>query len=99
MNTVFVECGAGYSHRDPDPMAPVGETCFVAAAAADLLDRCPGRAPIAGIVATADLRSESFDDMLDAHIDAGVRLFLGIRHALSAPIAPEELTIAGGPRR
>jgi hypothetical protein len=35
VKTVFVECGAGYSHRDPDPMAPVGETRFVAAAAAD----------------------------------------------------------------
>ena len=95
VKTVFVECGAGYSHRDPEPMAPVGETRFVAAAAADLLDRYPDRAPIAGIVATADLRSASLDDVLDAHIDAGAGLFRGIRHALSAPIAPEELTIAG----
>ncbi|NDH76651.1 MAG: hypothetical protein EBY52_07955, partial [Actinobacteria bacterium] len=43
VKTVFVECGAGYSHRDPDPMAPVGETRFVAEAAAALLDRYPDR--------------------------------------------------------
>ena len=48
VKTLFVECGAGYSHRAPDPMAPVDETRFVAAAAAEQLDWYPDRAPIAG---------------------------------------------------
>ena len=75
--------------RDPDPMEPVGETRFVASAAADLLEGIPS-APIAGIVATTDVRSGALDDVLDAHIEAGRRTLPRHPPRPRFPIAPEE---------
>jgi predicted TIM-barrel fold metal-dependent hydrolase len=95
VKTVFVECHAAYD-RDADPLfAPVGETRFVAESADDLARRHPDAAPIAGIVAHADLRSPRLDEVLDAHVAAGGGRFRGIRDALSCPIAPEELSVPG----
>ena len=51
--TMFMECGAGYRTDGPERFRCVGETEFVAAAAADLAARHPDAPPIAGIVATA----------------------------------------------
>ncbi len=96
VKTVFVECGAAYDRDAEPPLQPIGETRFVAAAANDLRERHPGRAPIAGIVAHADLRSPRLDDVLDAHVAAGDGLFRGIRHALSRALEPEALSIPGG---
>ncbi len=59
-----MECGAAYRPDDPPELRPVGETEFVADAAA----RSDGL--IAGIVGHADLRLENLDDILDAHIEA-----------------------------
>ncbi len=96
VKTVFVECHAAYD-RDADPlMQPVGETRFVAAAADELAERHPGRAPIAGIVAHADLRSPALDEVLDAHVAAAGGRFRGIRDALSRALEPDVLSIPGG---
>jgi L-fuconolactonase len=89
--TVFVECRASYRPDGPAHLAPVGETEFVAGVAT----RDP-RKLIGGIVAHADLRdAEHLDEVLDAHQEAGMGLFRGIRHAGSHAIEPEVLTIPG----
>ena len=80
--TVFIECGSGYQRGGPDPFAPINETRYVAAQAAEAA-KSPGKAQIAGIVAHADLRLPLavLDRVLDAHEAAGQGLFRGIRHA------------------
>lgn len=88
--TVFVECGAAYRRSDPDPMAPVGETQFVANAADQ-----PGGEVIAGIVARADLRLDALDDVLNAHEAAAGGRFRGIRHHLACADDPESYRIPG----
>lgn len=93
--TVFVECGAAYRADGPGHLRCVGETAFVAQNAAESRQRAP-KAPIAGIVATADLRlGDQLDEVLDAHADAGGQLFKGIRHAGASDPEPEALRIAG----
>ena len=87
--TVFMECGAAYRPDGPPELRPVGETEFVADAAA----RSDGL--IAGIVGHADLRLENLDDVLDAHIEEGRGLFRGIRHALSHADPSSGLMIPG----
>ncbi|MEQ9435878.1 amidohydrolase family protein [Hyphomonas sp.] len=78
--TVFMECGSAYRTVGPDRLKPIGETEFVAAAAARSAAD-PGKATIAGIIGHADLRGASLDEVLDAHVAAGSGLFRGIRHA------------------
>lgn len=91
VGTVFVECGAAYERGSTDPMAPVAETRFVAEQAA--LGTRPG---IIGIVGSADLRrGDVLDAVLDAHVEAGNGLFVGIRHSLSHAHHPEVLRIPG----
>jgi L-fuconolactonase len=89
VDTVFVECGAGYRRGD-DPMAPVAETRFVASEAAR-----SSRPSMGGIVAHADLRDRRLTAVLDAHEEAGGGRFRGIRHAGSHALHPEVLTIPG----
>ena len=94
--TVFVECSAGYRTDGPEHMRPLGETEFVAAAADEIADRFPDAAPIAGIVAHADLTiGDALGDVLDAHAEAGGGRFRGIRDALSRALEPEALAIPG----
>ncbi|WP_300380969.1 amidohydrolase [Henriciella sp.] len=90
--TVFVECGAAYREDGPDHLKPVGETEFVAAAAARSAAD-PDRATIAAIVAHADLRLDNLDEVIDAHIDASQGLFRGIRHAGPHDAASEHFRI------
>ncbi len=93
--TVFIECGAAYQSEGPTHLRCVGETAFVAENAAESARRT-GHAPIAGIVATADLRlGAQLDEVLDAHAAAGGDLFKGIRHAGASDPEPEKLRIAG----
>jgi predicted TIM-barrel fold metal-dependent hydrolase len=89
VRTVFVECGASYRTDGPAELAPVGETEFVAAAAAE------SGGLIGGIVAHADLRLPQLDDVLDAHVEAGRGLLRGIRHSLSRGDRADGLTIPG----
>jgi predicted TIM-barrel fold metal-dependent hydrolase len=93
--TVHVECGNAYRSDGPSHLRPVGETEFVARAAADT--RGLGGARIAGLVAHADLRLpvEQLDEVLDAHEAAGGGLFKGVRHSGCSALHPETLSIPG----
>lgn len=94
--TVFIECHAAYDADGPEHLRPVGETRFVAEAAAQAEQR-PDQAQIRGIVAHVDLRApiETLDQAIDAHRSASGPLLKGIRHALSYDPEPEALTIPG----
>ena len=94
--TVFIECGSAYRRGDPEPMAPVAETRYVAAIAARAAQQ-PDRAQIAGIVAHADLRlpPDVLDRVLDAHEAVGQGLFRGIRHAGAWDPEREKFLFAG----
>lgn len=92
--TVFMECGAAYRKDGPDHLKCVGETEFVAQAAARSAQNTK-RATIAGIVGHVDLMSETRDEAMDAHEAAGKGLFRGIRHAGAFDPNPEALTIPG----
>lgn len=77
--TVFVECSSQYRDSGPQVLRPVGETEFVAAAAAG--SGQAGGARISAIVAHADLRlGAAVEQVLAAHIEAGRGLFRGVRH-------------------
>ena len=76
----------------PVELRPVGETVFVAEAAAVCESgRYGALKACAGIVGYADCRlGERIDAVLEAHIDAGGGRFKGIRHSgtFDAGIAP-----------
>jgi L-fuconolactonase len=95
IQTVFVECNAGYRGDGPDHLRSLGETEFVAGAARELAERHPDAAPIAGIVAHVDLIDERLDDVLDAHTVAAGGLLRGIRDALARSVEPEAHWIPG----
>ncbi len=78
--TIFMECGASYRTDGPDHLKPIGETEYIAKAAARSA-AAPGKATIAAFIGHADLRLANLDEVLDAHIDAANGLFRGIRHA------------------
>jgi L-fuconolactonase len=80
VQTVFMECGSSYRKDGPERFKPIGETEFIAAAAARSAAD-PDKATIAGFVGHADLRLDNLDEVLDAHIAAANGLFRGIRHA------------------
>ncbi|MEM0986643.1 MAG: amidohydrolase family protein [Pseudomonadota bacterium] len=94
VQTVFMECGAGYRADGPDHLKPVGETEFVAAAADKAKTQGAG-VTIAGIVGRADLTSAHLDEVLDAHVEAAGGRFRGIRHALARADDPSAFRIAG----
>jgi len=95
--TVFIECGAEYRTEGPAHLMPLGETEFVVTQAKRSEDyaRERGGAVIAGIVGTTDLRLDSAEEVLQAHIDIGGGRFKGIRQALACAEHPEALLIAG----
>lgn len=94
-STMFVECGAGYHQDGPTELRSVGETSFVAAAAAASATMA-GQSEIKGIVANADLRlGPDLDRVLDAHAEAGGTRFKGIRHSIARDSDPAALTIPG----
>jgi len=90
--TVFVECHASYRSDGPEELRSVGETEFVAANA--IASANADGAEIKAIVATADLRLDNLDDVLEAHVAAGQGRFRGIRHAIARETDPA-LRIAG----
>jgi L-fuconolactonase len=79
--TVFVECMSGYRDDAAESLRPVGETEFVVTA--------DPTGFIAGIVGFADLRVPDIDDVLAAHVEAGVGRFRGIRHAHAHDPSPD----------
>lgn len=92
--TVFVECRAAYRTDGPADLRSLGETEFVAAAAAESA-AADGQAEIKGIVANVDLRSDRLDELLDAHEQAADGRLRGIRHSIAHTPNPSGLLIAG----
>ena len=88
--TVFMECHAEYRAGGPTELRSVGESEFVAAAAAE------SGGLIAAMVGRTDLRSPALDDVLDAHVEASNGMFRGVRDALSRAEPDVGLMIAGG---
>lgn len=86
--TVFIECGSTYLTDGPEHLRCVGETLYVADAAAKSRERLE-QATIAGIVAHADLRSDQLEEILDAHEEAAQGLFKGIRHQAASDGTPD----------
>lgn len=93
--TVFIECRASYRTDGPDHLRPVGETEFVASAAAELAERFPDAPPITGIVAHADLSDDRLEQILDGHDEVSGGRLRGIRDALARSLDPEAHSIPG----
>jgi predicted TIM-barrel fold metal-dependent hydrolase len=94
--TVFIECRAFYRDGGPEHLRSVGESEAIAAIAKNSRNGGPGHPELAGIVAHTDLtKLDTLDEALDAHAEAGGRLFKGIRHAGARDPHPEALTIPG----
>ncbi|QGZ93693.1 putative metal-dependent hydrolase of the TIM-barrel fold protein [Terricaulis silvestris] len=75
LDTVFVECMAGYRPDGPEHLKPVGETEFVVAETAGASGMC------GAILGHADLTQGSrVRETLEAHITAGAGRFRGVRH-------------------
>jgi len=81
VSTVFVQCHAMYRASGPEAMKPVGETEFVAGAAAQSESGQYGPTHIcAGIVGSLDpMLGDGAAPVIDAHIAAGGGRFRGIR--------------------
>lgn len=94
VQTVFMECGAAYRTEGPPEFYPVGETEFVAAAAARSAE-LDGQATIAGIISHANMMGDHLDAVIDAHEEAANGLFRGIRHSGAWDPHPEALSIPG----
>jgi L-fuconolactonase len=97
VQTMFMECRAAYRQDGPEAFRPVGETEFVAKAAARSAE-LDGQATIAGIISHADLTGDQLDEVIDAHEDAANGLFRGIRHSGGCDPHPEALSIPGRAR-
>ncbi len=91
VSTVFVECDSMFSADLPVHMAPVGETEFVQGVAA--MSASGGYGEIracAGIVSFADLTlGADVREVLEAHVQASINRFRGIRHAAGWHKSPD----------
>ena len=90
--TVFMECGSDYLSDGPEHLRPVGETLYIARAAAESA-KDKSKATISALVAHADLYHPDLDAILDAHEAAANGLFRGIRHSGAWDPNPEAFTI------
>lgn len=81
--SVFVECNSMYRASGPVQMRPVGETEFVAGAAAMSDSGSYGKTKVAaGIMGYANLTAGDWvTPVLEAHIRAGGGRFRGVRHS------------------
>ncbi|MDG2113086.1 MAG: amidohydrolase family protein [Actinomycetota bacterium] len=87
VQTVFVECGAGYYDDGPEHLRPVGEIGFVLEQA--LASEAAGGAVISGIVGFADLTlGDAVEEVLAAQDAAGGGRYRGIRHATAWDASP-----------
>jgi len=78
-SSVYMQALTRHHTSGPDSFKPVGETAFVADAAAACADAMPQVGK--GIVGHADLRlGTRARDVLEAHIEAGRGRFRGVRH-------------------
>ncbi|MBS0642208.1 MAG: amidohydrolase family protein [Acetobacteraceae bacterium] len=99
LSTVFIQCGSEYFPDGPEALRPVGETVFVAAAAAECESgRYGPLRACAGIVGHADCRlGDRIDAVLQAHIEAGGGRFKGIRHSGTYDAAIQPTAPPGAP--
>jgi len=73
-HTVYMECGSHYRAGGPIEMRPVGETEWLMSLPHD-------EGTVAGIVGHADLcLGSAVEDVIEAHLIAGLGRFRGIRH-------------------
>jgi predicted TIM-barrel fold metal-dependent hydrolase len=79
--TVYIECRSAYREVGPEAFRPVGETDFVVGDDPDGF--------VAGIVGFANLQSPEIEDVLGAHIEAGMGRFRGVRHSVNFDPSPE----------
>ncbi|MEX0617783.1 MAG: amidohydrolase family protein [Pseudohongiellaceae bacterium] len=95
--TLFVECRAFYHRSGPEHLFPAGETACIAEVARQSVEGGPGRPPIAGIVAHADLTLAGTDDkllqLLELHKSNCGGLLRGIRHSGAFDRDPDALLI------
>ena len=95
---VFLECRSEYLTEGPESLQPVGETRFVATAAAEAAQQ-PGVPRIGAIVGTADLRlGGAVEEVLRAQLEAGQGLFRGIRCSASWDASAEIANASTTPR-
>jgi predicted TIM-barrel fold metal-dependent hydrolase len=85
VSTVFIQCGAMYKATGPEAMRVIGETEFVNGIAAMSASGLYGPTRIAaGIVGMVDLTlGDNVVPVLEAHQQAGVGRFRGIRHIVA----------------
>lgn len=77
---VFLECNSDFLDEVPEHLRPIGETRFVAAAAAEAASAPADKTRIGAIVGTADMRlGAAVEEVLQAQLEAGGELFKGIR--------------------
>ena len=97
--TVFVECKSMWRAGGAPEMRPVGETEFVAGAAAMSASGGYGPAAVcAGIVGHADLRAGGrVGPVLEAHLARGGGRFRGIRHIAAYDASPAVVTTSVAP--
>ena len=77
---VFLECHSEFLEEGPEHLRPLGETRFVAAAAAEAAAQASGVTRIGAIVGTADMMlGAAVEEVLQAQLEAGDGLFRGIR--------------------
>ena len=86
VNTVFLQCHAEYRKEGPEHLRPVGETEFVARMAQESSNS--GQAKIAAIMAYADVASDTLEETLQAHENAGRGLFRGVRYMTAQDTHP-----------
>lgn len=72
VSSIYVECRQHYRTSGPDHLRPVGETEWLAEARQGTV--------IDGMIAFVDLASTYRTDAIEAHVDAGQGLVVGIRH-------------------
>tara|TARA_B100001093_G_scaffold316138_1_gene301623 strand:- start:4091 stop:5098 length:1008 start_codon:yes stop_codon:yes gene_type:complete len=92
VGTMFVECGVSYLDTGPDRFKPIGESRFARKnAEKSEIEAGPGKPPILGIVAYADLmQGKAAKDILLAQKEAAGEYFSGIRYATAFHPNPPE---------
>ncbi len=94
---VFLECRSEYFNEGPDHLRPLGETKFVAEAAAQATSAPRGVTQIGGIIGMADLMlGDAVEDVLQAQKDVS-DLFRGIRYSASWDASDEVSNAATDP--
>ncbi len=97
VKTVFMECHASYREDGPEHLRSLGEVEYVRENAEKT--RGSGKAEIAAMVTTFDLRYNKVEELIQAHKETSGGMFRGIRQALACARPNEGLMLeAQGPK-